>query len=193
MDETLWINGKKCVAVLIVYIDGNALLMHNPVKQTLSASITRVKKCHLMSVLKQDEEDEIITKLSDFFDLDRDPITSAYAYAALKNASTQFKFDITGVAETFNLVRSKCILTQEIFDNNNKNNNIVAFSLKLEGLPQELLHEISTNFILVEKSKIYTKPSLCDNMEMEVFYAGLRFTSLSGICTLLFWESRFII
>lgn len=191
MEEVLFIDNKKCVTTCVVHLNGKALMLHDPRTQRITGSITHVKKGDLMKILSGtiNEEDKIMNKILENFDVDRDPITAAYAYTALKNASKQFDIQKLLLSENIKICENKCFLTNIFMEKNSKNYAIKCFSIEL--LPEkQTMDDLSITHVLVNRDKIIVKPSPGSNT-MEVYFMGLKMTQMTGIITMLFWDLHF--
>lgn len=183
----LYLEGQKCVTAVVLHVDGKALMLHDQEKQCLSTCITPVKKSHLARVLSG----EVPSFIQQEFDMDRRPVEAAFALAALESAS--HKFGLVGLEETenFHMLRCSCPLTQAILDNNSKDFKMMAFSLDANGLSSESADELAQRFIMVDRMRVYTKPSSADPRDMDVYYMGMKLTRMTGIVCLLFWDSNY--
>ena len=187
----LYVDGKKCVAVCMVHIDGKILMQHNPKSQKLHTSIAPVRREDLLTVLTGDvTTDKVLGKLSDSIDVERDIITSAFAYAAFKQIATQFDIEDLLLADEMKIQENECLVSSMLLDNNDyKENMIKCFSIRIEP-SRALLDEIEQKHVLLDRAKIITKPS-CESEAMEVFFMGMKLSQLSSIAVLLFWNLNF--
>lgn len=192
MSNDLYLDNQRCLTAVVIYVDGKALLMHDQTKQSISTSITAVQKEHLQAILKLDETDPFFVKVNEFFDPDRDPIEAAFAYAALVNVSKQFQLAGIHTTDEIKILRARCGLTQSLLDSNSKDAKMMAFSINVDGLPEESRDDLAQRFVLVDRKRIYAKPCSSDPREMDVFFMGLKMTRMTGIICLLFWDSKFI-
>jgi hypothetical protein len=183
----LYLEGRKCVTAVIVHVDGKALMIHDQTKQCLSTSITPVKKSHMARVLSG----EVPEFIKGEFDTERQPVEAAFALAALENAALKFNIQGLEEMESIRMLRANCPFTQAILDNNSKDYKMMAFSLDVNGLASESADELAQRFIMVDRLRVYSKPSSEDPRDMDVYYMGMKMTRMTGIICLLYWDARF--
>lgn len=186
----LYLDGKKCVTAVIIHVDGKALMLHDQQKQCISTSIKTVKKDHLTRVLEEDQSLPPVIRHN--FDCDRDPVEAAFALAALDSAATYFKLEGVELVESVKMLRASCAVTQMILDSNAKDYNMMAFSIDVDGMATESKDDLAQRFVMVDRMRIYTKPSSADPSDMDVYYMGLKMTRMTGIICLLYWNTKYV-
>lgn len=186
----LYLEGKKCVTAVVIHVDGKALMLHDQAKQCISTAITTVQRDHLTRVLQQPET--LPTVIREHFDCDRSPVEAAYALAALDKAATYFKLNGVDSLENIKMLRATCAMTQMILDSNNKDYNMMAFSIDVDGLANESKDDLAQRFVMVDRTRVYTKPDAGNPREMSVYFMGLKMTKMSGIICLLYWDTCYV-
>lgn len=190
MGPELYIDGQKCVTAVVIHVDGKALMLHDAQKQCISTSITPVKRDQLVRVLQEPETLPMVIKEN--FDCERAPVEAAFALAALDSAATYFKLDGVELVENVKMLRANCAMTQMILDNNSKDYKMMAFSIDVDGLANESKDDLAQRFIMIDRTRIYTKPSSANPSDMDVYFMGLKMTKMTGIICLLYWDTNYL-
>jgi len=186
----LYLNGKKCVTAVVIHVDGKALLLHDQVKQCISTAICPVQRDHLVRVLEQ--PDTLPLVIREHFDYQRFPIEAAYALAALDKATTYFKLEGVESLDNLKMLRATCAMTQIVLDTNKNDYKMMAFSIDVDGLANESKDDLAQRFIMVDRTRVYTKPDAGNPRNMSVYFMGLKMTQMSGLVCLLFWDTCYI-
>lgn len=188
----VFINGKECLAISLVHIEGKTLMKHDPTTQRLSTTITELKRDDILNVITGDvTSDPILKKVSEFIDIERNMLKSAYAYAALKDVCKTFGLDEILDSDSIKIFHNKCH-TEEICLGQKGAKNMHFFAVSIEP-SRSRLDELEQEFVLLDRSKIITKPSATPQQsQMEYYFMGMKIEKLSGVAALLFWEISFI-
>lgn len=188
----VYVDGKECLAISIVHVDGKALMKHDPSTQRLCTTVTKVKRDDFLNILTGDiKTDPILKKVSEFIDIDRNLIKSAFAYSALKDVINTFGLDEIIDSDNIKLVHNKK-RTAEICLGDNHDKDVQVFSISIQP-SRAKLDELSQEFVLVERNKIITKPSSTPQEDrMDFYFMGMKIEKLSGTAILLFWDITFI-
>lgn len=168
---------KDCKVAIVLYNNNNVLTCHDPKTQSLTLPIIPVMKKHLVAVLN-DQPDEITKAIGDV-SVELDPVTGAFAYAALEYV-TVMDYKVRSIRH----VKS---------DDSDYLFKCDAFHSVTEVFAVEVIdnhHVVDETMVGIKVDKIFCKVGSANNHDMNVFYNGLKIDPLSAIVLIEYWNLR---
>lgn len=188
----VFINGKECVSVSLVHVEGKVLMKHDPKNQRLCAVSSTVKHDDILNVITGDAtNDLVLKKISEFIDVERNMIKAAFAYSALKEVSKTFGLEEILDSDNIKILEDKTH-TADICLGDKNDKNIYVFSISIEPTRAKQ-DELAEQFVMVDRQKVITKPSTTpqDNI-LDFYFMGMKIEKLSGVAILIFGNITFI-
>jgi hypothetical protein len=188
----VFINGKECVSISLVHVEGKVLMKHDPKTQRLCTISSTVNHNDILSVITGDAaNDLVLKKVSEFIDVERNMIKAAFAYSALKEASDTFGLEEILESDNIKILEDKKHTTDICLgEKNDKNIHVFSISIEPSRAKQD---ELAEQFVMVDRQKVITKPSTTpqDNT-LDFYFMGMKIEKLSGVAILIFGNNTFI-
>lgn len=180
MEQALYVDSKRILATCVVHVDGKALLLHDPKTQRISTTVVSVTKDDLKVAMIATPENKIWAKVCDSFDVSRDIIMAAAAYAALNMAVAQY--DTDSILDSDNVGVHKC-------DRASSDDRMYCFSVQI-GPDRATMDELELSHVLVDRGKLIAKPGP-ESHRLDIFFMGMRVAQRTGVAILAFWGLSF--
>lgn len=177
---SLFLKCKDCKVAIVLYNNTTVLTCHDPKTQSLTLPIVPVMKKHLTAVL-DDHPDEITKAIGDV-SVELDPVTGAFAYAALEYV-TAMNYKVRGIRHV------KGNDSDYLFKCDTFHSFTEVFAVEVIDNP----HVVDETMVGIKVDKIFCKLGTANNHDMNVFYNGLKIDPLSAIVLIEYWNLRFVV